>query len=133
LYLSWNSAKIPLPALHNYEERVLKYSDQLIAKLKQSQGKPIDAGLWFNFFSFDVMGDLSFGKSFNMLVDGVKHHFLTDLHTNMYFSTLFGKLTWLFPILKATPVLNGEIQKFMGWVGTQVEERIAVSHSPSTL
>ena len=30
----------------------------------------MDVSKWFNYYSFDVMGDLSFGKSFNMLVDG---------------------------------------------------------------
>jgi tryprostatin B 6-hydroxylase len=35
-------------------------------------GKPLNASLWLNFYSFDVMGDLAFGQSFDMLRSGEK-------------------------------------------------------------
>jgi cytochrome P450 family 628 len=48
----------------------VKYSDELMDQLKAFSGKPFNASLWLNFYSFDVMGDLAFGQSFDMLRSG---------------------------------------------------------------
>ena len=73
------------------------------------------------------MGDLAFGKSFNMLVDGVKHFFMTSLHNNMFFITLIGHMMWLFPVIKITPGVNFEYLRFRKWIENQIHERMAVS------
>lgn len=48
---------------------VIQYASQLeerIAKLS-SAGRDLNVSQWFYLFSFDVMGEFAFGKSFNML------------------------------------------------------------------
>lgn len=35
------------------------------------------------------MGDFSFGKSFNMMKDGVDHYFFTSTHANMVLIGIF--------------------------------------------
>jgi hypothetical protein len=84
---------------------------------------------WFNFYSFDVMGDMAFGKSFNMLRDGVKHYFMIALHANMVNIGLFSHMLYLFPIFKNTPILNYEHKKNEAWIIDQVEARKKVSIS----
>ncbi|CEJ54952.1 Putative Cytochrome P450 monooxygenase [Penicillium brasilianum] len=54
------------------------------------------------------MGDLSFGKSFNMLVDGKAAYILKQLHSDMKSIGLFSRLTWLFPFFKRIPGLNAD-------------------------
>lgn len=49
-------------------------------------GEPINASKWFNLFSFDVMGDLGFGKSFNMLESGETHWAIKLLGEGEYHS-----------------------------------------------
>ncbi|KIW12678.1 hypothetical protein PV08_09956 [Exophiala spinifera] len=110
-------------ALQDYESRVVRYTDQLMDQLKKSEGKPIDMATWFNFYSFDVMGDLAWGKSFHMLRDGIKHYFMLCLHADMMNIGLFSHLLWLFPIFKATPILNRTHKRFRKWVRDQVAER----------
>jgi hypothetical protein len=39
-------------------------------QLQAFTGKPLNASIWLNYYSFDVMGDLAFGKSFDMLRSG---------------------------------------------------------------
>lgn len=90
----------------------------------------MDVSRWFNYYSFDVMGDLSFGKSFDMLVDGKDAYILKQLHADMKNVGLFSHLTWLFPFFKRIPVLNTDYLKFWNWVDKRVEERIQVSHIP---
>ena len=81
---------------------------------------------WFNFYSFDVMADLAFGKSFGMLREGIKHYFMETLHADMGNVGRFSHMPWLFPIFKATPVLNAENKKFWAFVTGLVEERVKV-------
>ena len=53
-------------ALGDYEARITKYTHELLEKISTFSGKPMNASAWFNYFSFDVMGDFAFGKSFNV-------------------------------------------------------------------
>ncbi|KAH6967869.1 cytochrome P450 [Ilyonectria sp. MPI-CAGE-AT-0026] len=110
-------------ALRDYEPRVTKYTDELLARLAESQGTVINAADWFNFYSFDVMGDLAFGKSFNMLQDGVKHYFMTALHASMTLNGYLSHIAWIYPFVKLIPIINSENSKFWAWCGNQVEER----------
>lgn len=115
------------PALRDYEPRVSLYTDQLMQAIDKELGTPMNVTRWFNYYSFEVMGDLSFGKSFNMLVDGKDSYVLTQLHGDMKNIGLFSHLTWLFPFFKRTPGLNAEYLKFWNWVEGRVKERIQVS------
>lgn len=57
-------------ALRDYEGRVRLYTDQLISQLNEHSGKAINACQWFNFYSFDIMGDMAFGTRFDMVKSG---------------------------------------------------------------
>jgi hypothetical protein len=57
-------------ALREYEGRVRGFTDQLITQLNEHSGESMNASRWFNYFSFDMMGDMAFGKSFDMLKTG---------------------------------------------------------------
>ncbi|KAF4980177.1 hypothetical protein FZEAL_3755 [Fusarium zealandicum] len=110
-------------ALRDYEPRVALHTKQLLSRVQDSNGAPFNASQWFNFYSFDIMGDLAFNKSFNMLRDGVKHYYMESVHLNMLFVGAFSHLVWLFPLFKETPGLNGEHIKFQKWLSAQVAER----------
>lgn len=103
-------------ALRDYEPRVAHYTDQLIAAIERSLGKPMNVTDWFNYYSFDIMGDLSFGKSFNMLVDGKAAYILKQLHSDMKSIGLFSRLTWLFPFFKRIPGLNADYLNHWSWI-----------------
>ncbi|KAL4867807.1 hypothetical protein BDV12DRAFT_209525 [Aspergillus spectabilis] len=111
-------------ALRDYEPRVSHYTDQLLAAISTRIGQPMNVAKWFNYYSFDVMGDLSFGKSFNMLVNGKDTYFSTQVHADMKMIGLFSHLTWLFPFFKRIPLINADYLKFWNWVNERVEERI---------
>ena len=96
-------------------------------QLAKRENQPVNVTDWFNFYSFDVMGDLAWGKSFNMLRDVIKHYFMKSLHADMTNVGLFSHLVWLFPIFKATPILNAENKKFWSWVNKQVADRKMVN------
>lgn len=47
-------------SLREYEPHVLHFVDELITELKAQSGGPVDIGLYFSFFTFDIMGDLGY-------------------------------------------------------------------------
>lgn len=59
-------------ALRDYRPRVSRYTDQLIQAINRGigLGKPMDVLRWFNYYSFDVMGDLSLGSLLVCLLRG---------------------------------------------------------------
>jgi cytochrome P450 len=58
-------------ALKQQEPLFLKYTDQLVSKLKENIKQDPDAKLdmvrMYNFTTFDIMGDLTFGEPLHML------------------------------------------------------------------
>lgn len=115
--------QLTFPALRDYEPRVAQYTDQLLEQIHKTEGNPINMSTWFNFYSFDVMGDLAFGKSFNMIKDGIVHYYMKAVHTNMLAVAAFSHLVWIFPLFKEIPGLNHDHLKFQKWLDQQVDQR----------
>ncbi|KAJ1327028.1 cytochrome P450 family 628 [Microdochium nivale] len=109
-----------LKAMKNYEVRVSSYTAQLMERLEESKGTVIDATLWFSFYSFDVMGDLAFGRSFGMLKEGTVHPFMKLTRSHMLMAGSLSHLVWILPLLKKIPLLNRENIKFREWLRQQV-------------
>ncbi|KAI9645797.1 hypothetical protein NHQ30_005231 [Ciborinia camelliae] len=112
-------------ALRNYEGRVTSYADELISKLDASRGKPVNATLWFNYYAFDVIGDLGFGKSFDMLKTGETHHALKLLHKSMEPLGILTPIPWIFPILIKIPGAMNDFNKFLEFCQNQIDSRRA--------
>lgn len=112
-------------ALKDYEGRVAGYTDELLEALDaKAKGKPFNASKYFNYYSFDIMGDLAFGRSFNMMRDGIDHYFFTTTHLNMVLIGIFSRVVWLFPIYKAIPIMNREYHRFQKFIRSTTKRRI---------
>jgi cytochrome P450 len=125
-------AALTQAALRDYEPRVEQFTQQLMSVLKDKEGLPVDVSTLFNFYSFDVMGDLAFDSGFDMLKDGIVHYYMESVHSNMLAVSAFSHLVWIFPLLKAIPIVNNEHIKFQSWLKSSVDERVKVDYqSPS--
>ncbi|KAJ0107909.1 hypothetical protein J7T55_007121 [Diaporthe amygdali] len=112
-------------ALKDYEGRVAGYTDELLGAIgTKGKGKPFNASKYFNYYSFDIMGDLAFGRSFNMMRDGIDHYFFTSTHLNMAIIGLFSRVVWLFPIYKAIPIMNHEYIRFQRFIRATAKKRM---------
>ncbi|KAJ5751603.1 hypothetical protein N7520_008520 [Penicillium odoratum] len=60
-------------ALRGYEKRIRVYRQKLFDQLMAREGETVNAIQWFNFYAYDVMGDLAFARSFDMLDDNENH------------------------------------------------------------
>jgi hypothetical protein len=65
-------------AIRGYEKRIQPYVDELVRKIEGFDGGAVNVADWFNFFGYDVMGDVAFGKGFGM-IEGGEDHFAIGL------------------------------------------------------
>lgn len=72
---------------------------QLTVSGVQDQSVVINIVDWINFFTFDVMGDLVFGESFNCLSDGAYHEWVHLLFAN-FKSLTFAVAARYYPALE---------------------------------
>lgn len=86
-------------------------------------GKPINVSRWFSYYSFDVMGDLGFGKSFGMLTTGEAHYFMTKLNEGMLPLGWISPIPWITPVFAQTPIIGAGFRELLRWSGEQVEKR----------
>lgn len=71
------------------------YADQLEQLISESKGQPIVANRYFQWFGFDIMGQVAFSKDYNMLRVAQWHSAIKMLRDGM---AMLGPLTpvpWL--------------------------------------
>ncbi|KAH8691814.1 cytochrome P450 [Talaromyces proteolyticus] len=110
-------------ALSQYEPRILHHSLVMAHQLSKRTQQPEDITKWIQFFGFDVMGDLVFGKSFRMLEEGRPHFILGQMAA---MGPVVGSLIcvpWLFILFQNLPVISHMRNKWIGWCKSQVEDR----------
>jgi tryprostatin B 6-hydroxylase len=95
-----------------------------------SSGSSLNVSKWFNYYSFDVMGDLAFGKSFDMLKNDEEHWAIGLMNTGLE-ALAFLFPIWLFRVFISVPGLLRDHARIVEFCNAQLEERINVSKSPS--
>ncbi|KAK3367963.1 isotrichodermin C-15 hydroxylase [Podospora didyma] len=60
-------------ALREHEPIILHHIRLFIQRMRENACKPVDLCAWFNFVSFDIIGDLTFGESFDCLEQSKYH------------------------------------------------------------
>ena len=84
-------------ALNDYEDRVVCYAETLesrIASLAQDD-QSVDVCNWFYWFTFDIMGEFAFGRSFDMLQDEKWHFAVVMLRKAMRLLGPLSPVPWL--------------------------------------
>jgi tryprostatin B 6-hydroxylase len=114
-------------ALRDYAQRIKIYDDQLISRIDDvsSSGKSLNVSKWFNYYSFDAMGDLAFGKSFDMLHNDQEHWAVSLLNSGLE-ALAFLFPIWLFRVLISIPGLLKDHARIVEFCCAQLDKRIKV-------
>ncbi|CZR61640.1 related to pisatin demethylase cytochrome P450 [Phialocephala subalpina] len=112
-----------MKALDSYESRVKDFANILVEQIKSFSGKPLNASLWFNYYSFDVMGELAFGRSFDMLKTGEKHYAIELLAEGTRPIGVYSLMPWLVILFTKIPGLSSAYQKWISFCEDQAEKR----------
>lgn len=90
-------------AVREQEPLIMSFVDLLIQRLKtQIEGETegeVDLVQWYNFATFDIIGDLALGQSFNSLQAGKYHDWIASIFRGLE------NLAWI-QIVQAYPVLE---------------------------
>lgn len=89
-------------ALRGQEDIMKHYIDMLIRKLDERAraGEAVDIVRWYNFTTFDLIGDLAFGQPFGCLESGGYHPWVSMVFENVKFG-VFNQVMLRYPALKA--------------------------------
>lgn len=75
------------------------------------------------FFSFDVMGEVGFGKDFNNLVSGVEHTAIKGVHSHMTMLGIMSTVPWLLNVLSSIPGAAAGYSEFFSFCAGQIREK----------
>lgn len=78
---------------------------------------------WFGLYGFDIMGDLAFGKSFNMLESGETHWAIKLLSAGQV-PAGFAFPPWLYRTIVTIPGLAADYHRFINFCSNQLDERM---------
>ncbi len=118
-------------ALQEQAPLIKQYVDLLILRLHEAASKgPQDMVSWYNFVTFDIIGDLSLGESFNCLESSTLHEWVSFLFRS-FKAAAFISTARKFPpvdaiLLKFIPKsLVANRMKHSAYTKAKVEKRMA--------
>ena len=80
------------------------YADQLERLISQNEDQPIIANHYFQWFGFDIMGQVAFSKDFNMLRSEQWHSAIKVLRDGMAVQGPLTPVPWLVNIGSSIPI-----------------------------
>ncbi|RDL42248.1 uncharacterized protein BP5553_02227 [Venustampulla echinocandica] len=80
-------------ALRDQEPIIKSYVDLLIQRLHENSKEPVDVVKWFNFITFDIIGDLTFGESFECLKTSQVHFWVQSIFLHLKNLVFMGLLS----------------------------------------
>lgn len=109
--------------LQDYDLRINRYRALLVKAIEDSDGRPLDVTELFKLFSFDVMGDLAFGRSFEMLETSKEHDAIKLLNSGL-FAIGFKLPMWFFRLAISIPGAAKDWWGFMSYCTSQLDKHI---------
>ena len=112
------------PSIRSYEQRATVYQQKLMAHITGLKGKPVNITRLFHLFTFDVMGDFAFGKSFGLL--DTQEFGITQLLRTALIPLGFSFPVWFLRVLVAIPGATKDWWKFMDFCAGRLKTRLDV-------
>ncbi|KAK3986137.1 cytochrome p450 [Cladorrhinum sp. PSN332] len=118
----WNPA-FSDKAIKGYDQRIRGYQDRLISKLAEKDGQPVNMTQWLLWYSFDVMGDMAFGKSYNM-IETSKNHWAIDISEKGLKPMSLMLPVWFFRFCLEVPFLSKHWHAYFAFCRDSLLERM---------
>jgi hypothetical protein len=129
----WDHA-LNVKALRDYEPRLDRHALALMTQLKEQAKQPsVRFTNWVNFYSFDVMGDVGFSRSFGMVDKGEEADEVKLLHESMAPLSVFGHINWGLNLATRTAAGAKALVDHIDWTSRVLEERAKVCMAAALL
>lgn len=93
--------------------------------MHQRAGEKVNMTDWMNWFAFDVMGDLAFGRAFNVTEEGKPHWFVELLHEQAKPVGAAMLVPWIIHLAAQLPAWINPMTKMLEYSLECVDERMA--------
>ncbi|KAJ6441496.1 cytochrome P450 [Purpureocillium lavendulum] len=110
-------------ALRGYSTRLQKFHDLLTSQIDASAGKPMNVTKWFGYWGMDMMCDIVFNGSFNMLASGETHWALKVLGDGLHLQG-FALPPWLYRVFATLPTSGSGNRGLADFAATQLDNRM---------
>jgi cytochrome P450 family 628 len=120
--LRWDPA-FTAKALRDYEPRVLRHATTLTRQFRARAGQTVNATQWVAFYTWDIMGDLSFGSSFQSMEKGEANEFMANLHSAIRPFGVLNTNSWVGTVLRSV-MPRRLIRAFHAYGRETIEHRI---------
>jgi hypothetical protein len=89
------------------EEMVDSCTRLFMSRLGELSAKPVDLGDWMQYYAFDVVGELTFGKKLGFLEQGSDvDDILHGIEGFLKYSSRCGQVPEMHPLLLGNPLLH---------------------------
>lgn len=121
-------------ALRNQESLIRGYIDKLMARLLEKRNTPVDLVRYFNYTTFDIIADLTFGESFGCLDSDDYHDFIPAILGALRVVNILQAINYYRTINKIASVFLALLSKistpvhilFHNFVAGKVDKRLAM-------
>lgn len=117
--LTWN------PALNTYEPRIKRRVDGFVSQV--SNIKTLDATAWSMYLSFDIMGEVGFGKDFGGIASGTEHPAIKGIHSHMEILGIMSHVPWFLNLISRVPGAAASYAGFFSWCAAEIKAKQKVS------
>ena len=125
-------------AIKGQEALIMEYVDKLFAHLRKhaAQGTPTDVVKWYNFTTFDIIGDLALGESFHCLDQSDYHPWVSMIFTGIRVGSQMQALmkmpylAWIVKLLISKEDMQKRIDN-RKMSDEKVERRLALGSAPN--
>ncbi|UZJ56314.1 hypothetical protein CBS101457_005634 [Exobasidium rhododendri] len=117
----WDAA-FSIKAIKGYEENIIKNTNLLIEQIsKRERNGPIDVGQWCCWYGFDVMGELGFGRGFDMLKSAETAQVIHLLEQGVVMIMATGNVPYIMALLRDFP---NPVRLFEDWINETLRHRV---------
>ena len=110
-------------ACQSYIPRINEITGQLCKQLTNFDSRPTVINAWCHRYTFDVMGDIGFGRSYGQLETGTTHPAITKVEDFLKAGVIALQIIWVVNFLAMIPGLKDPMQDLGDWADQLLDER----------
>lgn len=129
-FSKWKSSTDGVIACSEFAPRMDRLCNLLVKRLTEYNGQPVVVNDWIHFATFDIMGDLGFGRSFGQLERGKVHPAISMIAMFVKFTMQVGLFPWLIGCLVRVPGLMAPPEALGRFCALSLEQRKLVGLKP---
>lgn len=102
--------------------------DLFVSQIQANEHSPLDATAWSMFLSFDIMGEVDFGKDFKNLRTGKENPAIQAIHEHMTILGVLSHVPWMLYLISSIPGATAAYAGFFKWCGSEIDSKQKVYH-----